>query len=677
MEIKYKFGISGRSNGQRFYKKRTVARLHKRKYREDYVLNFSGGEDISPKGEACGYGSGNIHVDGLLISSGTQFKVRKNRGLGFQPLFRRRRAPRSLARTLCLLSSAHSLLCSHVAMLFSKKKHHPPFSRLSKAFRLILSTRMAKKKSSSLVISSIIGAAALGSSISGTIKSSLASFPVGSPLVASGFSFPVNSALVASGSSIPDQSGMAATSGFPRGSGSSSVEISSSVPQSMSTLATEVQRSSGVDGIALFEAKPAETEAPPVKNYAALLKSSAQLQELRTPVEHISGAPFVLIPDENIEAAKLEFKDFIYARFHGDYPSMGKIIGVVNAIWAKTAPRIFVHNIGHGTFLLRVTIPRTREVLLSRTCWNIGGLPMFVAPWSPDYSPDEPPLTSAIVPVEMRNVPYLLFNQESLGLLATAIGKPDSLAPETERKENFEVAKLYVRVDLTTPLPSKIVSGFSNAPERSSRKMGVRKISVETSRRRSQSRSGRSTDKKDDQKGDLEEGDIPQQNLEKTAVSLSPTEEDANVNKNSATEALSIMAQLVTSVEEVELSLIDALSNGISTGVFDVLAKISSDACEDDLLSVSVEETKLEEHRTALTSSVTDLDDSSAVVKVDYAESSPEVAADTTLGTDITVCEGNAEQKPLLDTRSDREDIIHPAEEQDRDNPFFLVDNAH
>lgn len=159
----------------------------------------------------------------------------------------------------------------------------------------------------------------------------------------------------------------------------------------------------------------------------------------------------------------------------------------------------------------------------------------------------------------------------------------------------------------------------------------------------------------------MEEGEIPQQNLEKAAVSLSPTEEDANVNKNSATEALSIMAQPVTSVEEVELSPIDALSNGIST--FDVLAKISSDACEDDLLSVSVEETKLEEHRTALTSSVTDLDDSSAVVKVDYAESSPEVAADTTLGTDITVCEGNAEHKPLLDTGSDREGIIHPAEE--------------
>ncbi|KAF3566869.1 hypothetical protein DY000_02016734 [Brassica cretica] len=65
----------------------------------------------------------------------------------------------------------------------------------------------------------------------------------------------------------------------------------------------------------------------------------------------------------------------------------------------------------------------------------------------------------------MLNVPYLLFNNESLSRITTAVGKPDSLAPETERKKNFEVAKLYVRVDLTAPLPHKIISGFSNGRE--------------------------------------------------------------------------------------------------------------------------------------------------------------------------------------------------------------------
>lgn len=207
------------------------------------------------------------------------------------------------------------------------------------------------------------------------------------------------------------------------------------------------------------------SQSQPAKTYANLLKASAELEEIGTPTEHVSGAPFVLIPDENIQAAKEEFKDFLFARFPGDCPTMGRIIGVVNAVWARSGPRIFVHCIGKGTFLLRVTNAKTRETLLSRTYWNIAGLPMFVAPWSPEFNPEEPPLTNAVVPVELRGVPYLLFNSESLGRLATAIGKPVSSAPETERKENFEVAKLFVRVDLTKSLPSKIISGFSNGRE--------------------------------------------------------------------------------------------------------------------------------------------------------------------------------------------------------------------
>ncbi|KAG2276627.1 hypothetical protein Bca52824_059182 [Brassica carinata] len=368
---------------------------------------------------------------------------------------------------------------------------------------------MAKKKnkSISLVELSDLSVAATRSTISVTISPSA---------VATSLSTPGSATVTNSGSVID-----------------SVAILKETAPSHLKSLLpphVEVSKISGASTAINIDSKSLENVDSQARNYAALLKSSAQLQEMGTPSEHVSGAPFVLISDENIEAAKLEFKDFIYARFHGDYPSMGKIIGVVNTVWARTGPRIFVHKIGQGIYLLRVTNPKTREVLLSRTCWNIGGLPMFVAPWSPEYSPDEPPLTSAIVLVEMCNVPYLLFNRESLSRIATAVGKPESLAPETERKENFEVAKLFVRVDLTAPLPNRIVSCFSNGKEvqidvsypwlpikcdvckkfghtkercptglaeGSSGEFKDRKTTTETQRRRSKSRPGRATDKKD------------------------------------------------------------------------------------------------------------------------------------------------------------------------------------
>ncbi|CAH2047747.1 unnamed protein product, partial [Thlaspi arvense] len=73
--------------------------------------------------------------------------------------------------------------------------------------------------------------------------------------------------------------------------------------------------------------------------------------------------------------------------------------------------------------------------------------------------------------------------------LATAVGKPESLAPETERKLNFEIAKIWVRVNLLAPLPKKIISGFSNGRE-CSRFVNGRQSSAKSTRSRSRESCG-------------------------------------------------------------------------------------------------------------------------------------------------------------------------------------------
>ncbi|CAN6995847.1 unnamed protein product, partial [Brassica oleracea var. botrytis] len=448
----------------------------------------------------------------------------------------------------------------------------------------------------------------------------------------------------------------------------------------------------------------------PTKNYAELLKSSAQLQVLGSPIEHVSGAPFVLIHDENIEAAKLEFKDFIYVRFHGDYPSMGKIIGVINAVWARTGPKIFVHNVGEGMYLLRVTNSRTRDVLLSRTCWNIGGLPMFVAPWAPDFSPDEPPLTSAIVPVEMRNVPYLLFNRESLSRIATAIGKPDCLAPETERKENFEVAKLYVRVDLTSPFPSKIISGFSNGreveidvsypwlPNKCSlcNKFGhsevkcpnrvngttAEKQSFEIARRRSKSRPGRYTEKK------LREGvprHVPVNTGPQEPMARSNTNAVPDSGKDSLPPTSSLPYDETIELEEGEIlqqSLVDTQLSLSETAKVSMEDNINL-ASPVEVVGVvpAVENITIIEG--APMSTLSDVDELSSdtvppcdvILEVNNNANPPAGNSDESNDIPPHAVEESNDIPPPVEVEEGANNVIPPMEEEEGGDPFYLVKN--
>ncbi|KAF2613405.1 hypothetical protein F2Q70_00010983 [Brassica cretica] len=142
------------------------------------------------------------------------------------------------------------------------------------------------------------------------------------------------------------------------------------------------------------------------RKYSEVIHGSAMREELGSSSQHIFGVPFVLIPNENLEEVKEELCDFIFA-----------------------SPL---------SFLLIVTNPRTLTLALARNVWIRAGYPMYIALWSPKFSPEEPQLTSIVVPVELRWVPYLLFNKQSLSRLATAIEKCSKDA-ETKLSESMDI----------------------------------------------------------------------------------------------------------------------------------------------------------------------------------------------------------------------------------------------
>lgn len=87
---------------------------------------------------------------------------------------------------------------------------------------------------------------------------------------------------------------------------------------------------------------------------------------------------------------------------------------------------------------------------------------MFVAKWEPGIMPAKPELTSAPIWLELRDVPLQFFNEEALEHIASQVGDPKFLHPQTANKTNLEVAKVFTIIDPRVPLPEAVNARFES-----------------------------------------------------------------------------------------------------------------------------------------------------------------------------------------------------------------------
>lgn len=81
---------------------------------------------------------------------------------------------------------------------------------------------------------------------------------------------------------------------------------------------------------------------------------------------------------------------------------------------------------------------------------------MFVANWEPGVVPVKPELSSAPIWLELRDVPLQFFNDDGLERIAGLVGDPKFLHPDTEKKTNLEVAKVFTIIDPRKQLPEAV-----------------------------------------------------------------------------------------------------------------------------------------------------------------------------------------------------------------------------
>lgn len=174
-------------------------------------------------------------------------------------------------------------------------------------------------------------------------------------------------------------------------------------------------------------------------------------------ISTVNGEEVVEVPDSVIQKSVPLWDDLIEGRFLSTTPHVAKIHAIVNKIWplGDKAIRIDVFVVDSLTVKFRIKDANTRSRILRRRMWNIANIPMVVSKWAPEEEEEEEEEIKVIpMWVTMKNVPRQMFSWKGLGFIASDVGRPKRLHPDTLLCKSFDEVKVFVEADMSKELPT-------------------------------------------------------------------------------------------------------------------------------------------------------------------------------------------------------------------------------
>ncbi|KAL0815477.1 hypothetical protein Bca101_071921 [Brassica carinata] len=227
------------------------------------------------------------------------------------------------------------------------------------------------------------------------------------------------------------------------------------------------ERGSEVDQLKVIESANGSEEAGVTSveskdskevSWVKVAQEKKVLRKYDVEILHKDGVHTVEIPDEVSDNSTPLWDDFVVGKFLDLAPHVAKVNMVLNRIWKYGDPstRMDVYEVNPTTMRFKVSSLKAREKILRRGMWNIAGVPMVVQKWSPKLEEEKQKEEAVPMWVHIEKVPLHMYSWEGISFFTSTVGFPVKLHPETIACTNFDVAKVFVKVDVTKALPKEI-----------------------------------------------------------------------------------------------------------------------------------------------------------------------------------------------------------------------------
>lgn len=186
------------------------------------------------------------------------------------------------------------------------------------------------------------------------------------------------------------------------------------------------------------------SKVEPVKqlnlSWVKVVENGPLLSEHVLEIGVCEGQKVVEVPDDVISESVPLWDELLEGRFLDKAPHVARIHFIVNKIWPL------------GDKSIRIDVYKR---VLKREMWNIANIPLVLSKWAPEEEEEEVEEIKTIpMWIIMKNVPRRMFSWKGLGFIASAVGKPKRLHPDTLQCNSFEEAKVFVEANMTKELPT-------------------------------------------------------------------------------------------------------------------------------------------------------------------------------------------------------------------------------
>lgn len=165
--------------------------------------------------------------------------------------------------------------------------------------------------------------------------------------------------------------------------------------------------------------------------------------------ETISDA--LKIDEDTKVRARLTCQHALYAKLFGKAPVFEYIKTVLLGQWQEFG-RISISDMPNGFMLIRCETNEAKKKIDFRGPWNINGLTFQISQWQPFFELATTKLTKAIVWVQLHNLPFELWDGQTLDSITEPLGKLLKVDELTSSLSRARFARVYLEIDLTSPL---------------------------------------------------------------------------------------------------------------------------------------------------------------------------------------------------------------------------------